>query len=406
MARVLAPAAVSGHGGRGGAAVAGATPGVHAGSAGRGAGAITMPASIHKVLVARGVLPAAPGTTAALRGRPPALNLPAALPQQAPCSAPALKPPASPPRVRLATKRAEDGCFGRGALSSNAGGPVLKCAPAGVVAGEDPAHASRKRARLAASASSSSTFTDGPSGSCVSSQTPSKPPQQKPKPKLVRIAGRSILDVYGNVGDRLHQYRPQRPSKGLEVYALPLKKASADLLEAAERTLHAPFDAGARACISGCVGARMSGITTRSGRTTAHLDQVRTPDGHWLLWEESPLADPPTSPSSAQRPVVGAMLACKPVRTNGLLIEYVVADRARGGKGWPMVCALENVCSVEGVSTIFSAANLARGMAAFEAHARWGFTSCSLKDWSAQHLAKYNSRQHSVVYMRKVLEPP
>merc|ERR1712014_244805 len=76
------------------------------------------------------------------------------------------------------------------------------------------------------------------------------------------------------------------------------------------------------------------------------------------------------------------------------VINYVSAQRSKGGRGWPMLLAVEAVCRMEGVSMLYSAADLSQDgrmrdgsgirVSAAAAHLRWGFTAISAAEWRQQ----------------------
>jgi len=117
-----------------------------------------------------------------------------------------------------------------------------------------------------------------------------------------------------------------------------------------------------------------------------------------------------------------------------MVIDYVAAQREKGGRGWPMVLAAEILCKKEGFSVLWSAADLAQDgckdasasplserrrcgvtassetapvpaqdTSAVAAHKRWHFSPSSAKEWKAAGLVLYDERRCRVSYMKKQL---
>lgn len=220
-------------------------------------------------------------------------------------------------------------------------------------------------------------------------------------------------------------------ASGLEVSESRLQCAPENLRRRVELVLHEAwhFDRQAQLTISNLLGLKLNGMLLRSGRQTARC-QKGGPMDHWLIWEEL------ESSNSAKEPeVVGALVLRKQCasttsnsasntavsghRRGAMVVDYVAADRNRGGRGWPMLCKAEAICEREGFSVLYSAADLSQeGVSedkgcsrmsvsvpsAVDAHKRWGFIASSAAEWQETDLKLYDERC-GVVYMKKLLDP-
>eukprot|EP00931_Biecheleriopsis_adriatica_P033205 TRINITY_DN19278_c0_g1_i2.p1 TRINITY_DN19278_c0_g1~~TRINITY_DN19278_c0_g1_i2.p1 ORF type:complete len:425 (+),score=89.50 TRINITY_DN19278_c0_g1_i2:139-1275(+) len=231
------------------------------------------------------------------------------------------------------------------------------------------------------------------------------------------------VDIYSSGAAALLSYRPRRPPVrgSLEVLAIPLCRADELLRKSVEAVLHGAWegDREVRLSVSNLLGLQLNGISLRSGRQTARCQAVAKMSkvGHWLIWEEVP-GEAEMPPPEAR--AVGAMVLRRPRKSEGnnpVVIDYVCADRSRGGRGWPMVLAAEEICRQENTDVLYSAADLTQdgvrtnsaggcsGQAAVEAHARWGFVTISVEEWQKAGLELYDEKRCRVQYMKKALTP-
>jgi len=212
----------------------------------------------------------------------------------------------------------------------------------------------------------------------------------------------------------------------------------------AERLLHEFWnrDDGAKACISGLLDMQLKGISLRSGRKTGRVDKSASSgeSEKFLVWQailedsagrvvDAASIKSSRSRASVNEKVVGAcVLQCKASRTRtkkgGAVIEYIAVSRLRGGKGWPLVCAAEQIVRDLGLSSMYSAADMSHDgryadltaspglkpadgrteRSAMAAHHRWGFRESSKEEWKALGLTEYDDRRCTVHYMKKTLD--
>jgi len=225
------------------------------------------------------------------------------------------------------------------------------------------------------------------------------------------------FDIYGT---GLRKHRPRLMSAGqLEVHNLPLQLADEDLRKSVEAVLHFAWssDSDTMLAISHLLGFTLKSINLRSGRQTSRVQSVNMKDRFHLIWEE--VHDDQLSAVRDGR-AVGALVLRLPANCrSGAVIDYVCARKSRGGAGWPMVCAAEEICKQNDMSVLYSAADLSqdgrgalwhdssgRGISALEAHERWRFVPSTPCEWKAAGLELYDEKKCRVRYMKKQLPPP
>lgn len=303
-----------------------------------------------------------------------------------------------------------------------------------------------------------------------------------------RVWPKGAIDMYGMPEDPLHRYRPNfnwadpsndamaahSPNLPLDLFAVTMDDAEEEIRRSAESVLHSAWGVDKKVCqyISRLLDlevAGSNGMTLRSGRRMSPVQGAGTKElRKWLIWEEiAPPVSIAQGQSGGKRNAVGALVLRqmpppsaparkrKDINAAGVMpgsafIEYVAASRRRGGRGWPMVLAAESICKMEGLSALYSAADLlmdgryadaeldmstgadtgsaptrpkgdstisgalasgnderghgvARGTSAKAAHERWGFQPISVDEWKAAGLVPYDSQKCSVIYMRKIL---
>merc|ERR1719384_2257229 len=102
----------------------------------------------------------------------------------------------------------------------------------------------------------------------------------------------------------------------------------------------------------------------------------------------------------------------------------MAVSRQRGGKGWHLVCAAEEIVRDLGLSVLYSAADMSHDgryadltaspgltpaggrteRSAMAAHHRWGFVQSSKEEWKDLGLTEYDDRRCTVHYMKKALD--
>lgn len=235
-----------------------------------------------------------------------------------------------------------------------------------------------------------------------------------------------LIDIYRNPQWGLFSYRPRQARSSascprLEVYANPLRMTCERLRKSIETVLHIAWnsDNEAKLAISHLLGLHLNGMNLRSGTQMPRCEmRESSKGGHWLIWEEMN-GGPQRSP--ADPPAVGALVLRRQgprrKRKGGIVIDYISAIRDRGGRGWPMVLAAEVICRLEGVSVLYSAADLSQdgrymkntrysksgGSSALDAHHRWGFIESSATEWKSVGLEVYDETRCCVSYTKKYI---
>lgn len=223
------------------------------------------------------------------------------------------------------------------------------------------------------------------------------------------------MDIYKHRGE-LRRHRPPYGENGLCVFAARVRCVQEPIRVSAEEVLTSAGFAGDPIAV--LVGLKppsedLNESTTprytalRSGRSVSGRVETRV-SGRWLVWE------------TCNGEVVGAAVVRRQrgfheetnEETGGCTLEYIAADRRRGGRGYLLVAACEEVTRSTGLNELFSAADLSQMGQAFggnskgalAAHEAWGFTTIPKEEWTERQLEGY-TLQSRVCYMVKLIPP-
>ena len=247
----------------------------------------------------------------------------------------------------------------------------------------------------------------------------------------------------------------------MQQQVLLLRSAEEPLRVALERLLHRAWGSsapesgnmGSRATISQLLGLAGDvpaaeekgddGRWLRSGRRRSRVLPGGTPhQTRWVIWQENSrcadeqskggggevvgalvllrqkprtvtvISSSSSSSSSSEAAAAGGAASTKRL-PGGMVMEYIAADTAKGGKGWPMVRAALEICKGEGLKELFSACDLTqkgRGRAgwspcrsAAEAHKNWGFVEIGKASWTDGWGLEPYSPEANVLYMCKTV---
>lgn len=148
--------------------------------------------------------------------------------------------------------------------------------------------------------------------------------------------------------------------------------------------------------ISELLGLRPESVgRLRSGRLLSRLDAGLVMGQRWLIWQ-----------AAGDGSIVGAAILRRQQHRGrgaaslqgGFVLEYVVASRTKGAKGYLMVLAAEEICRSLGAGELFSACDLSQvgqnGLtpSAVDAHRRWGFRDVDPLEWKDRSFHEYTRK--------------
>lgn len=216
------------------------------------------------------------------------------------------------------------------------------------------------------------------------------------------------VDIYRNRHE-LWPFRPPGGKGGLCVFAAYVANVQGTIRVCAEEVLLSAGFIGST--IAKLVGLKplpeepISCTSLRSGRNVDARVETRV-SGLWLAWQ------------TFNGVMVGAAILRRqrgdPAidTSGGCTLEYIAADRKKGGRGYLLVAACEEIARSIGFNELFSAADLSQSGQAFggcakgalAAHEGWGFSTIEAEEWMGRRLDGYTPDSR-VCYMKKVVNP-